>query len=46
MTTPQSISEQQLRQRRRVRRTTLVLSLIAAAFYIGFILMSVSKAIR
>ena len=46
MTTPQSLSEQQLRQRRRVRRTTLVRSLIAAAFYIGFILMSVSKAIR
>jgi hypothetical protein len=42
----QSASEAQERQRRRVRRTTLVLSLIAAAFYIGFILMSVSKAIR
>jgi hypothetical protein len=46
MSTEQSSSELQLRQRRSVRRTTLVLSLIAAAFYIGFILMSVSKAIR
>jgi hypothetical protein len=33
-------------QRRRVRRTALVLSLIAAGFYIAFIVMSVSKAIR
>jgi hypothetical protein len=42
----QTASEYHERQRRRVRRTTLVLSLIAAAFYIGFILMSVSKALR
>ena len=46
MTTTQTATDLHERQRRRVRRTTLVLSLIAAAFYIGFILMSVSKAIR
>jgi hypothetical protein len=46
MSTTQTAIEYQNRQRRRVRRTTLVLSLIAAAFYIGFILMAVSKALR
>jgi hypothetical protein len=46
MSSTQTASDLHDRQRRRVRRTTLVLSLIAAAFYIGFILMSVSKALR
>ena len=46
MSSTQTAADYQDRQRRRVRRTTLVLSLIAAAFYIGFILMSVSKALR
>jgi hypothetical protein len=46
MSSTETASDHQDRQRRRVRRTTLVLSLIAAAFYIGFILMSVSKALR
>jgi hypothetical protein len=46
MSSTQTASDLHARQRRRVRRTTLVLSLIAAAFYIGFILMSVSKALR
>jgi len=31
-------------RRRRVRRTTLVFALIAAAFYVGFIAMSVIRA--
>jgi hypothetical protein len=44
VTTPHSARQE--RQRRNVRRTALVLSLIAAAFYIGFILMSVSRALR
>jgi hypothetical protein len=46
MSTSQTATEQHDQRRRRVRRTTLVLSLIAAAFYLGFILMSVSKAIQ
>jgi hypothetical protein len=45
-TSAQTASDYHDRQRRRVRRTTVVLSLIAAAFYIGFIVMSVSKALR
>ena len=31
-------------RRRRVRRSTIVLSIVALAFYIGFIAMSVSRA--
>ena len=31
-------------RRRRVRRSTIVLSIVALAFYIGFIVMSVSRA--
>jgi hypothetical protein len=46
MTTTQTANDYHDRQRRNVRRTALVLSLIAAAFYIGFILMSVSRALR
>jgi hypothetical protein len=42
----QTASDGHEQQRRRVRRTTIVLSLIAAAFYVGFIVMSVSKALR
>jgi hypothetical protein len=30
-------------RRRRVRRTALVLALIAAAFYFGFIIMAISR---
>ena len=33
-------------QRRRVRRSTLLFSLIALAFYLGFILMSISKSMK
>jgi uncharacterized membrane protein (DUF485 family) len=33
-------------QRRRVRLTTWVVSLIAAAFYVGFIVMTVMRAHR
>jgi uncharacterized membrane protein (DUF485 family) len=38
--TPEEISE----RRARARRTAIVLGLIALAFYVGFIVMSVSKA--
>jgi uncharacterized membrane protein len=31
-------------RRRKVRRTTLILSMVALSFYIGFIVMSVSRA--
>ncbi|HEY4210698.1 MAG TPA: hypothetical protein VGM84_04425 [Steroidobacteraceae bacterium] len=31
-------------RRKRIRRTTLLFSLIAAAFYFGFIIMAVVKA--
>lgn len=41
----QTIDEREL-QRRRVRRSTLVFSLIALAFYLGFILMSISKSMK
>jgi hypothetical protein len=34
------------RQRRGARRTTLVLVLIVLAFYVGFIVMSVSRSHR
>ena len=33
-------------RRRRVRRTALLLALIAAAFYVGFIIMSVVRAAK
>jgi hypothetical protein len=33
-------------QRRRIRRSTLLFSLIAIAFYLGFILMSISKSMK
>ena len=33
-------------RRRRVRRSALVLALVAAAFYFGFILMSLLRALR
>ena len=38
--TPEQISE----RRAKARRTAIVLGLIALAFYLGFIAMSVSKA--
>lgn len=38
--TPEEINE----RRARARRTAIVLGLIALAFYVGFIAMSVSKA--
>ncbi len=38
--TPEEISE----RRAKARRTAIVLGLIALAFYVGFIAMSVSKA--
>jgi hypothetical protein len=41
----QAIDEREL-QRRRVRRSTLIFSLIAIAFYLGFILMSISKSMK
>jgi len=41
----QTIDEREL-QRRRVRRSTLIFSLIAIAFYLGFILMSISKSMK
>jgi hypothetical protein len=31
-------------RRRKVRRTAILLGLIAAAFYLGFIIMSVTRA--
>ncbi len=33
-------------RRKRVRRTTLVLAIVAIAFYVGFIVMSVVRAER
>jgi uncharacterized membrane protein (DUF485 family) len=41
----QTIDEREL-QRRRVRRSTVIFSLIALAFYLGFILMSISKSMK
>jgi hypothetical protein len=41
----QAIDEREL-QRRRIRRSTLLFSLIAIAFYLGFILMSISKSMK
>ena len=38
--TPEEINERRVR----ARRTAIVLGLIALAFYVGFIAMSVSKA--
>lgn len=33
-------------RRRRVRRMAIVLSLVAAAFYVGFILLAVTRGIH
>jgi hypothetical protein len=33
-------------QRRRIRRSTVLFTLIALAFYLGFILMSISKSMK
>ena len=41
----QTVDEREL-QRRKIRRSTLLFSLIALAFYLGFILMSVSKSVK
>ena len=41
----QTIDEREL-QRRRVRRSTVIFSLIALAFYLGFILMSIGKSMK
>jgi len=41
----QTVDEREL-QRRRIRRSTVLFTLIALAFYLGFILMSVSKSMK
>ncbi len=40
------ISEEDADRRKRVRRTAIVLAVVALAFYIGFIVMSVVRASR
>ena len=40
-----SLTPEQLNERRaRVRRSTIILSLVALAFYVGFIVMSVARS--
>ena len=39
-------AEEQALQRRRVRRSTIIFSLVALAFYLGFILMSISRSLK
>jgi hypothetical protein len=41
----QTVDEREL-QRRRIRRSSLLFGLIALAFYLGFILMSISKSMK
>ena len=43
---PADVTELDPERRRRVRRTALLLALVAAAFYLGFIIMSVVRASR
>ena len=43
---PADVTELDPERRRRVRRTALLLALVAAAFYFGFIIMSVVRASR
>jgi hypothetical protein len=43
---PQAASVDPARRRRAVRRTATVLGLIALAFYLGFIVMAVVKAMH
>ena len=38
--TPEQVSE----RRAKVRRSTIILSLVALAFYVGFIVMSVARS--
>jgi hypothetical protein len=40
----QTVNEAAATQRRRVRRTAILLGLVALSFYIGFIVMSVLRA--
>jgi len=40
------VSSEDGERRRRIRRTTVLLAVIALAFYIGFILMSVMRGMR
>ena len=42
----QRTADERESQRRKLRRSTLLFSLIALAFYLGFILMSVSKSVK
>jgi hypothetical protein len=43
---PADMTDLDPERRRRVRRTALLLALVAAAFYLGFIIMSVVRASR
>ncbi len=40
------VSQEDADRRKRVRRTAIVLAVVALAFYIGFIVMSVVRASR
>ena len=43
---PADMAAQDPERRRRVRRSALLLGLIAAAFYVGFIILSVVRSIK
>ena len=43
---PADMADTDPERRRRVRRSALLLALIAAAFYLGFIIMSVVRATK
>jgi hypothetical protein len=43
---PADMAEMDPGRRKRVRRSALLLALIAAAFYLGFIIMSVVRATK
>jgi hypothetical protein len=38
--------EEQAERRKRIRRSVIVLALVAAAFYIGFIVLAVTRGIH
>ena len=42
--TPARMTDMDPERRRRVRRTALLLALVAAAFYLGFIILSVVRS--
>ena len=46
MTVPAEAMPADTDRRRRIRRTTVVLGLIAAGFYVGFIVMSVLRSLK